>query len=249
MYIQIWLIYMAEKNQKIPQFAVIKQYIEQQIKTSQWVAGHRIPTEQSLADTFSVSRMTARRAVQELADKGLLKRTQGSGTFVADLPKSKPTLPLKDVVAVAKAENSHKHKIISADAIQASSEIAKLMGLHTDTLVFQLTLLHLKGDQPLQWQKIWVNRAMAPALLKQKLEKIDPNDYLHWICRPQTTDYQLKAVKPSAGQRLELMLPSDDSGCCMQLSRREWSGDAVFTFSIMLHPADKYYLGDNLGVS
>ena len=159
------------------------------------------------------------------------------------------TISFKDVVAVAKAENSHKHKIISADAIQASSEIAKLMGLHTDTLVFQLTLLHLKDDQPLQWQKIWVNRAMAPALLKQKLEKIDPNDYLHWICRPQTTDYQLKSVKPSAGQRLELMLPSDDSGCCMQLSRREWSGDAVFTFSIMLHPADKYYLGDNLGVS
>ena len=240
---------MAEKDQKIPQFAVIKQYLEQQIKTSQWVAGHRIPTEQSLAGTFSVSRMTARRAVQELADKGLLKRTQGSGTFVADLPKSKPTLPLKDVVAVAKAENRHKHKIISADAIQAGSEISKLMGLHTDTLVFQLTMLHLKDDQPLQWQKIWVNHAMAPALLKQKIEKIDPNDYLHWICQPQTTDYQLKAVKPSAGQRLELMLPSDDSGCCMQLSRREWSGDAVFTFSIMLHPADKYYLGDNLVVS
>ena len=43
MYIQIWLIYMAEKDQKIPQFAVIKQYLEQQIKTAQWVAGHRIP--------------------------------------------------------------------------------------------------------------------------------------------------------------------------------------------------------------
>ena len=122
------------------------------------------------------------------------------------------------------------------------------MGLHTDTLVFQLTLLHLQDDQPLQWQKIWVNRAMAPALLKQKLEKIDPNDYLHWICRPQTTDYQLKAVKPSASQRLELMLPSDDM--LVVCSYLEESGrHAVFTFSIMLHPADKYYLGDNLGVS
>ena len=85
---------MAEKDQKIPQFAVIKQYLEQQIKTAQWVAGQRIPTEQSLAETFAVSRMTARRAVQELADKGVLKRTQGSGTFVADLPKSEPILCL-----------------------------------------------------------------------------------------------------------------------------------------------------------
>ena len=54
--------------------------------------------------------MTARRAVQELADKGVLKRTQGSGTYVADLPKSSPYC-IKDVVAAAKAENSHLHKI------------------------------------------------------------------------------------------------------------------------------------------
>ena len=79
---------MGVQDQKIPQFAVIKQYLEQQIKTAQWAPGRKIPTEQSLADTFSVSRMTARRAVQELADAGLLERTQGSGTFVADTPKN-----------------------------------------------------------------------------------------------------------------------------------------------------------------
>ena len=237
---------MGTKDQKIPQFAVIKQYLEQQINTEQWAPGRRIPTEQSLADTFSVSRMTARRAVQELADKGILNRTQGSGTYVADRPQSVPNILIKDVVAVAKAENTHQHKIISADAVQATSEIAKLMGLQTDTLVFQLTVLHLNNDHPMQWQKIWVNRSMAPALLKQKLDKIDPNDYLNWLCRPQKTDYQVKAVLPSASQRLQLMLSNQDTLSCMQLSRRHWSADAVFSFSVMLHPANSYYLGDDL---
>jgi len=246
MYIQIWLVYMKAKDQKIPQFAVIKQYLEQQINTQQWAPGRRIPTEQSLADTFSVSRMTARRAVQELADRGILTRTQGSGTYVADKPQSIPNLFLKDVVAVAKVEHSHKHKIISADAVQTTSDIAKLMGLQTDTLVFQLTVVHFNGDRPIQWQKIWVNRSMAPALLKQKLDKVDPNDYLDWLCRPQKTDYQLKAVLPTASQRLQLMLLHQDTLNCMQLSRRHWSADAVFSFSIMLHPAESYYLGDEL---
>lgn len=245
MYIQIWLISMGIKDQKIPQFAVIKQYLEQQIKSEQWAPGRRIPAEQSLADTFSVSRMTARRAVQELTDAGLLIRTQGSGTFVADTPKQIPHIMLKDVVEAAKQKNSHSHKIISVDAVQATSEIAKLMGLHTETLVFQLILLHQSNDQPIQWQKIWVNRTFAPALLKQKLDKIDPNNYIHWVCPPQKTDYQLKAVIPSASQRSELRLPNQDTPSCLQLSRREWSGDSVFSFSIMLHPADSYFLGDD----
>jgi len=246
MYIQIWLVSMNAKDQKIPQFAVIKQYLEQQINTEQWAPGRRIPTEQSLADTFAVSRMTARRAVQELADKGILNRTQGSGTYVADRPETVPNILIKDVVAVAKAEHTHQHKIISADAVQATSDIAKLMGLQTDTLVFQLTIVHFNGDSPIQWQKIWVNRNMAPALLKQKLDKVDPNDYLNWLCRPQKIQFQAKSVVPTASQRLQLMLANQDTLSCLQLSRRQWSADAVFSFSQMLHPADSYFLGDDL---
>ncbi|MGB2115610.1 MAG: GntR family transcriptional regulator [Porticoccaceae bacterium] len=236
---------MSVKQKKIPQFALIKQYLEQQIKSKQWLPGSRIPTEQSLADTFSVSRMTARRAVQELADSGLLERTQGSGTFVANTAKSIPNIQIIDVVGAAKAENTHSHKIISADAVQATSKIAKLMGLQTDTLIFHLTLLHLNGDYPIQWQEIWVNRSLAPALLKQKLDKLDPNDYLNWLCQPQTTDWQVKAVLPSASQRLQLRLSNQDDLSCMQLLRRQWSGNNVFSFSVMLHPANSYYLGDN----
>jgi GntR family histidine utilization transcriptional repressor len=117
--------------------------------------------------------------------------------------------------------------------------------LQTETLLFQLILLHLSNDQPIQWQKIWVNRTFAPALLKQKLDKIDPNDYLHWVCPSQKTDYQIKAVTPSASQRLELSLSNQDTLSCLQLSRREWSGDSIFSFSIMLHPAEGYFLGDD----
>ena len=123
---------------------------------------------------------------------------------------------IRDRVGAAKAENTHSHKIISADAVQATSKIAKLMGLQTDTLIFHLTVLHFNGDDPIQWQEIWVNRSLAPALLKQKLDKLDPNDYLNWLCQPQTTDWQVKAVLPSASQRLQLRLSNQDDLSCMQ---------------------------------
>lgn len=46
-------------------------------------AGTRLPTEESLMQTFSVSRSTVRKAVQQLVDEGVLIRRQGKGTFVA----------------------------------------------------------------------------------------------------------------------------------------------------------------------
>ena len=44
----------------------------------------RIPSENQLAKQHSVSRLTVQRAIRELVSEGLLRRTQGSGTFVGN---------------------------------------------------------------------------------------------------------------------------------------------------------------------
>jgi len=237
---------MGAGKQKLPQFALIKQFLEQQIASGELSSGAKIPTEQSLADSFSVSRMTARRAVQELADTGMLTRTPGSGTFVAEPIKTVPMIAITNLVDVAKQSNTHSHRIISADAVQLAANKAILMGLMADTLVFQLNLLHLDNNRPIQWQQICVNRSLAPALLKQKMDKIDPNDYLQWVCTPTKSDYQIKSVLPSASQRRDLDLSHLDNASCLSVERRDWVGESVLSISTMLHPAEQFYLGEPL---
>jgi GntR family histidine utilization transcriptional repressor len=55
---------------KLPRFLLIKQFIESQINSGSWLVGARVPSENELAIRFSVSRMTARRALKELDDEG-----------------------------------------------------------------------------------------------------------------------------------------------------------------------------------
>jgi GntR family transcriptional regulator len=52
--------------------------------------GARLSSEPSLAAEHGVSRVTVRRALDLLADEGLVRRRADAGTFVANVPASRP---------------------------------------------------------------------------------------------------------------------------------------------------------------
>ena len=56
--------------------------VRQRIGDGDWGPGHRLPSEQQLADEYGVSRATVRSALRRLAESGLLRVRQGAGTFV-----------------------------------------------------------------------------------------------------------------------------------------------------------------------
>lgn len=67
-----------------PMYKKIETYIIDQIRSGNWKPGSRIPSENELAEQFSVSRITVKNALTALVDKGVVYRLQGKGTFVND---------------------------------------------------------------------------------------------------------------------------------------------------------------------
>lgn len=59
--------------------AFVLQYIDE----NKLREGEQLPTEPKLAAQAGVSLVTVRRALQELAAQGVIRREQGRGTFVA----------------------------------------------------------------------------------------------------------------------------------------------------------------------
>jgi GntR family transcriptional regulator len=51
-----------------------------------WTAGDRVPTEAELIEATALSAGTVQRALRDLTDEGVLRRQQGSGSFVASAP-------------------------------------------------------------------------------------------------------------------------------------------------------------------
>jgi GntR family transcriptional repressor for pyruvate dehydrogenase complex len=58
--------------------------MKSEIIVGTWAPGSRIPSENDLADSFGVSRMTVRSAIYKLNILGLVYTKQGDGTYVKD---------------------------------------------------------------------------------------------------------------------------------------------------------------------
>jgi DNA-binding GntR family transcriptional regulator len=58
--------------------------IAEQIKAGTLAPGAMLPAERDLAEIYGVAYLTARRAVRELRDRGLVVTLPARGTFVAD---------------------------------------------------------------------------------------------------------------------------------------------------------------------
>lgn len=64
-------------------YKVIQLVIEAGIESGEWKPGSMIPPERILATALGVSVGTAKKAILNLVDRGVLYRRQGSGTYVA----------------------------------------------------------------------------------------------------------------------------------------------------------------------
>ncbi len=67
----------------LPLYHQLRQALLGTLEQGHWEKGDPIPTEREICDTYGVSRITVRRAINDLVREGYLVSHQGKGTFVA----------------------------------------------------------------------------------------------------------------------------------------------------------------------
>ncbi len=70
--------------------------ILEKIQRGEYQAGDRLPSEMDLAQQFGVSRITSKKALEKLANEGLIERSRGKGSFVSSSTRVKLALAAAD---------------------------------------------------------------------------------------------------------------------------------------------------------
>ena len=231
------------KNE-VPAYEQVKAHIRQRIGSGEWRPGDTVPSEAALIQQFSISRMTANRALRELAAEGLVDRVQGSGTRVAQLHRISSRLTIRDIhEEVAERGHVHTTRVLLVAREKASAELAGSLGVRTGASIFHTVLVHLENSVPIQYEDRYVNPAAAPDYLDTDFTQTSPT--LHLLQNAPLTEasYSIEACTPSAEEARELAIKRSDP--CLVMMRRTVSGANVASVARLVYPGSRYsFAGD-----
>lgn len=231
-----------------PKFEEIKQYILAQIESGEWAEDSRVPSENQLAELFNCSRMTARRALTELTESGVLERSQGLGTFVAGLKSQSSMMAIRNIADEIK-DRGHGYSVLQVLLTQtvATGAIAIALGLEEGSQVFQSVLVHCEQGTPLQLEERFVNPKLVPEYLAQDFTKQTPHEYLSMVAPLTEAKHTIEAKMADVAQLALLEIAAVEP--CLKITRRTWSRQGVVSFARLVHPGSRFRLGGHLTFS
>ncbi|MFA9429495.1 GntR family transcriptional regulator [Egicoccus sp. AB-alg2] len=126
--------------------------------------GDALPAERTLAARLGVSRMTLRRAVDELVRDGRLVRRQGAGTFVA-APKISASLHVSSFSEdMRRRGHVPRSRTVELDEIFAGPQLGRRLDVSPSARVLRVVRLRLADDAPMAIETLHVPLELVPGL-------------------------------------------------------------------------------------
>nr|WP_263323239.1 GntR family transcriptional regulator [Neobacillus sp. Marseille-Q6967] len=148
-----------------PLYEQLKHFIKEAIDQGVYKAGEKLPNETDLCDIYGVSRITVRRAVQELVDEGFLERKQGKGTFVTRTKVTRELVSVDGFSDFSKQIGKNPSKrILVCEEMKAPSTIAEALQIPVDTPVLKLVRLMFIDQQPFVLDEAYYSLERFPDL-------------------------------------------------------------------------------------
>ena len=162
----------ADRNGSTPLYLQLAQGLRQAINAGIVEGGGALPSERILSEQTGASRVTIRRALEQLIDEGLIVRRHGSGTYLApriQQPGSELTGFSSDTQNRGAAPGSIW---IMKRLDTANNEEAIELGLSVGEKVVHLARIRLANGEPLA-----IEEAVVAAELLPPLEEIGDSLY------------------------------------------------------------------------
>ena len=219
-----------------PLYQQLHQAIKEAISRRALRPAEALPPERDLAEVFSVSRITVRKAFDGLVAEGLLTRRQGAGTFVASRVEksfSKLTSFSEDMAARGRSARS---SWINRSEGTVTPEESLTLGLSPGAPVYRFHRIRYADEMPMALEYSTLPASCLPSLVAVE-------DSLYGAlertgCRPNRALQRLRAVLFTPEQAELLGVPPHSAG--LLIERRAFHHGRAVEFTQSFYRGDAY---------
>jgi GntR family transcriptional regulator len=165
--------FILNRTDPLPLYAQLKEglrfWIEQGLEDGSLAQNDQIPPEYELAERFQVSRITVKRALDDLAAEGLVYSRQGKGTFIAGRKVDHDLGLFSHTVMMEKLGLAPSSQILEAALIPAPAKVAQCLEIEEGNEVVKLARLRLANEEPLSISTTYLPHYLVPDLLRYDL--------------------------------------------------------------------------------
>ena len=200
--------------------------------------GAQMPTEFGLADTFGVSRITAKRALDELANAGLVERQRGRGTHVIHRPSPKPVRGplvglLENLHILAEATDA---TVIEFGRVTPPLQVRELFGLEPGEPLARAVRIRSRTGVPFGHYTSWTLTSHADFNEQELARSSRLKLFAHIGIQLKQVRQTLSAVNADAVVAMHLQM--EPGSALLALERRSYddSGRLVDLLNILYRP-------------
>lgn len=150
------------------------------IESNELKLGSRLPSEQQLSETYNVSRITIRRALQELEKRGYILKQQGRGSFVTNQEVDSELFKDVDIQSAIQRMNLiPKIKLVTFKLVvdgKTFDEERERLGLSEDDYFYHIQYSFYGDDELMAVQRLSLTFDSFPLIRVSEIN--DRNIYL-----------------------------------------------------------------------
>ncbi|OLQ84408.1 GntR family transcriptional regulator [Vibrio ponticus] len=149
----------------------VMQDLRSRIDSEEFSIGDTLPTEKELIAHYSVSRITIRKAIDELVALGMVEKRQGAGTTIIGKTMISSMLALKSTKEyVGDPAIKLEYKICEFSLIDPDEDLAEILKIDMDEKVYFIRRFKLVNGVPCVYEDSYMPAAMYPKMNVMSLE-------------------------------------------------------------------------------
>lgn len=157
---------MGEKlDYRQPVYLQLREIVRSRIEEGEYLPGTAIPSENTLAKTYGINRLTVRNAVDALVHEGVLQRVQGKGVFVVGNRYEKQLDNCGGFIEEMADGNKRASIKEQAKFLRpAGNKYANYFDIQPDAQIIYAKNFYTSGNEPLMIQEFYVPQEVLPEM-------------------------------------------------------------------------------------